>query len=222
MGIMALINLLAAVLLSLTSLQQGEQLFLENKPREALPHLEKALYENPQEEKIYLYLAIVYEQLNDTEKSIQILKRGLNVSQGHKDLFYYNLGNNHFRMQEYTVAEQMYNNALEINGALEVAYLNRANARLELESFQDARQDYIDYLRLDPDTPQRENIEKLIALLGQIIEEAERKRLEELERQKALLSEVLDTLKNASEDTRNLSAGSEDIQEEYEEIDIEN
>ena len=216
------VRLLTAAVLSLTSLQQGEQLFLENKPREALPHLEKALYENPQEEKIYLYLGIVYEQLGDSEKSIQILKRGLNVSQGYKDLFYYNLGNNHFRQQEFTVAEQMYSNALQINGALEVAFLNRANARLELEEFQDARQDYIDYLRLDPDTPQREKIEKLIALLGQLIEEMERKRLEELERQKALLNEVLDTLKNASEDTRNLSAGSEEIQEEYEEIDIEN
>ena len=218
---MTFLHLLASVLLSLTSLQQGEQLFLENKPREALPHLEKALYENPQEEKIYLYLGIVYEQIGDTEKSIQILKRGLNVSEGYKDLFYYNLGNNHFRRQEFTVAEQMYSNALQINGALEVAFLNRANSRLELEEFQDARQDYIDYLRLDPDTPQRENIEKLIALLGRAIEEAERKRLEELERQKALLNEVLDTLKNASEDTRNLSAGSEEIQKEYEEIDIE-
>jgi tetratricopeptide (TPR) repeat protein len=218
---MAFINLLAALVLSLTNLQQGEQLFLDNKPREALPHLEKALYENPQDEKIYLYLGIIYEQLNDAAKSIQILKRGLNVSQGHKDLFYYNLGNNHFRQQEYTVAEQMYSKTLEINGALEVAYLNRANARLELEQFQEARQDYIDYLRLDPDTYQRENIEKLIALLGQNLEEAERKRQEELERQTALLNEVLDSLRNASEDTRNLSAGSEEIQEEYEEIDIE-
>ena len=137
---MAFINLLAALVLSLTNLQQGEQLFLDNKPREALPHLEKALYENPQDEKIYLYLGIIYEQLNDPAKSIQILKRGLNVSKGSKDLFYYNLGNNHFRQQEYTVAEHMYSNALEINGALEVAYLNRANARLELEQFQEARQ----------------------------------------------------------------------------------
>jgi hypothetical protein len=105
---------------------------------------------------------------------------------------------------------------------MEVAYLNRANSRLELEEFQDARQDYIDYLRLDPDSPQRANIEKIIALLGQAIEEAERARQEELARQQALLNEVLDTLNNASEDTRNLSAGSEEIQEEYEEIDIDN
>ncbi len=218
---MVLLKAIAAAMLTLTSLQQGEQLFLENKPREALPYLEKALYDNLQEEKIYLYLGIVYEQLNDTDKSIQVLKRGLNVAGGYKDLLYYNLGNNHFRLEEYTVAEQMYSNALDINGGLEVAYLNRANARLELEEYQEARQDYISYLRLDPDTPQRENIEKLIALLGQFLEEQERRQQEELERQKALLDEVLNSLRNASEDTRNLSAGSEEIQEEYEEIDIE-
>ena len=219
---MSVIQLVAAALLSLSSLQQGEKLFLENRPREALPHLDEALYENPQEEKIYLYLGIVYEQYSASNNSGIMPARTFTVSQAYKDLFYYNLGNNHFRRQDFTVAEQMYSNALQINGALEVAYLNRANSRLELEQFPDARQDYIDYLRLDPDTPQRQNIEKIIALLGQAIEEAERERLAELERQKALLSEVLDTLKNASEDTRNLSAGSEEIQEEYEEIDIEN
>ena len=54
------------------------------------------------------------------------------------------------------------------------------------------------------------------------MEEAERKQQEELARQKALLDEVLNSLKNASEDTRNLSAGSEEIQEDYEEVDIDN
>ena len=66
---MAFVHLITALVLTLTSLQQGEQLFLDNKPREALPHLEKALYENPQNEKIYLYLGIVYEQIGDMEKS---------------------------------------------------------------------------------------------------------------------------------------------------------
>ena len=217
---MRILPLLAGLLLSLTSLEQGEQFFLENKPQEALPHLEKALYEAPKNEQVYLYLGIVYEQLNNPDKAIQILKRGLGVAERYKDLFYYNLGNNLFRQQEFTLAEQMYSNALEVNGQLPEAYLNRANARLEIESYPAAREDYIAYLRLDPTTPQRENIEKIIALLGGILEEQERQRQEELARQKELLNEVLNTLQNASEDTRNLSAGSEEIQEEYEEIDI--
>jgi tetratricopeptide (TPR) repeat protein len=220
MDVMRILPLLAALLLSLTSLEQGEKLFLENRPQEALPYLEKALNEAPRDERIYLYLGIVYEQLNNPEKAVQILKRGLGVADSHKDLFYFNLGNNLFRQEEFTLAEQMYTNALEANAQLPEAYLNRANARLQIEAYPSARDDYITYLRLDPATPQRSNIEKIIALLGNMLDEQERKRQEELARHKELLNEVLNTLQNASEDTRNLSAGSEQIQEEYDEIDI--
>jgi len=218
---MNLIPILAGLLLNLSALQQGEKLFLENKPQEALPLLEQALYENPDNERLYLYLGIVYEQLANTDKSIQVLRRGLAVARSVKDLLYFNLGNNLFRQKEYTMAEQMYSNAIEANRTLEDAYLNRANARLELSRYAAAREDYIEYLRLAPNNPQREPIEKLIALLADFLAEQERLKQEELARQKALLNEVLSSLQNASEDTRNLSAGSEEIQEEYEEVDIE-
>jgi tetratricopeptide (TPR) repeat protein len=212
---------LAALLLSLSALQQGEKLFLENRPQEAQPLLEQALYENPDNERLYLYLGIVYEQLGSLDKSIQVMRRGLPVAKGVRDLLYFNLGNDLFRQKEYTLAEQMYSNALQVNGTLDDAYLNRANSRLQLESYAGARADYIEYLRLAPATPQREAIEKLIALLGGMLDEAERLKQEELARQKALLNEVLNSLQNASEDTRNLSAGSEDIQEQYDEVDIQ-
>jgi tetratricopeptide (TPR) repeat protein len=212
---------LAALLLSLSALQQGEKLFLENRAQEAQPLLEQALNEDPNNERLYLYLGIVYEQLGNLDKSIQVMRRGLPVARGVKDLLYFNLGNDLFRQKEYTLAEQMYSNALEVNAGLDDAYLNRANSRLQLESYADARTDYIEYLRLAPATPQREAIEKLIALLGGMLDEQARLKQEELARQKALLNEVLNSLQNASEDTRNLSAGSEDIQEQYDEVDIE-
>ncbi len=215
MGIVPICPLFAS-----SALQEGERLFLENKPQEARPFLEEALNENPANEKIYLYLGTIYEQINDPEKAIQIMKRALNISTKYKDLLYYNLGNNFFRQEEYTLAEEMYNKAIGVNSDLADAYLNRANSRLKLQSLLPARDDYVQYLRLTPDSSQREQIEKLIALLGSIAEEAELNRLEALARQKALLNEVLNSLSNASEDTRNLSAGSEEIEEEYEEIDI--
>jgi tetratricopeptide (TPR) repeat protein len=218
---MSLIAVLAGLLLNLTALQEGEKLFLENKPQAALPLLEQALYENPDNERLYLYLGVVYEQLNNPDKSIQVLRRGLNVASSLKDLMYFNLGNNLFRQNEHTLAEQMYTNALEVNRTFEDAYLNRANARLKLASYAAARDDYIEYLRLAPNNPQREPIERLIALLGGLLDEQERLKQEELAKQKALLNEVLNSLKNASEDTRNLSAGSENIQEQYDEIDIQ-
>jgi tetratricopeptide (TPR) repeat protein len=163
----------------------------------------------------------VYEQLNNPDKSIQVLRRGLNVATSLKDTMYFNLGNNLFRQKEYTLAEQMYSNALEVNRTFEDAYLNRANARLQLASYAAAREDYIEYLRLAPNNPQREPIERLIALLAGLLDQQERLKQEELAKQKALLNEVLNSLKNASEDTRNLSAGSENIQEQYDEVDIQ-
>jgi len=217
---MSILPLLVGLLLSVTPLEQGEKLFLENKPQAALPYLEKALYEDPHNERIYNYIGIAYEQLGQWEKAIQVYRRGLNAAETIRDLLYLNLGNNHFRLDQYTLAEEMYSKALEANGQLAAGYLNRAQARLKLESYPSAREDYITYLRMDPATPQRENIEKIIALLGNMLAEQERLRQEELARQKELLNEVLNTLQNASEGTRNLSAGSEGIQEEYEEIDI--
>ncbi|GAH59279.1 unnamed protein product, partial [marine sediment metagenome] len=104
---------------------------------------------------------------------------------------------------------------------LESAYLNRANSRLKLEKMEGALADYIFYLRIAPNSPQREEIEKLIALLKGFLTTEESREQDEIQRQKDLLNQVLASLQNASEDTRNLSADSEQIEEEYDEIDIE-
>jgi Tfp pilus assembly protein PilF len=218
---MNVLPILAALLLNLTALQQGQKYFLENRPKEAQPLLEQALYEDPDDERLYLWLGIVYQQLGNPDKSIQVMRRGLAVAKGVKDLLYFNIGNELFGQKEYTMADQMYTNALEANRTLAAAYLNRANARLQLQNYAAARDDYVEYLRLDPATSQRESIEKLIALLGSALDEQARLKQEELTRQQALLNEVLNSLQNASEDTRNLSAGSENIEERYDEVDIE-
>ena len=218
---MNILPALVALLLNLSALQDGEKLFLQNRPKEAQPLLEQALYENPDDERLYLYLGIVYQQLGNADKSIQVMRRGLSVAKGVKDLLYFNIGNQLFGQKEYTMAEQMYSSALETDRTMAAAYLNRANARLELQNYPAARDDYVEYLRLDPATPQREPIERLIALLGGMLDEQARLKQEELARQQALLNEVLNSLQNASEDPRNLSAGSENIEEQYDEVDIE-
>ena len=80
--------------------------------------------------------------------------------------------------------------------------LNRANTRVHLVKYPEAITDYETYLRLKPDTWQREEIEKLIALLRQSIDE-----------QKDLLESVLNSIKNASVNTQTESAGTEDFQD---------
>ncbi len=222
-------NLLIAILLAAfplhlpaSSFQEGEKLLLDNKPREAEGRLSEALLQEPGNEKAYLYLGIVYEQLNDPQKAIQILRRGLAAAGQYRDLIYFNMGNNYFRQEEYNLAEEMYTRAAEANGRLASAWLNRANSRLRLANYPGAVDDYLRYLELEPQSSQRAQIERLIALLRGLLAEGERKREEEIQRQKALLNEVLNSLRNASEDTRNLSAGSEQIEEKYDEVDIQN
>jgi len=201
-------------------LEKGEALFIANKPQEARPLLEGALDEDPGNERIYLYLGIVYQQLGDLQRAIEVLKRGLNVAAEYKDVLYYNIGNDFFARKEYTFAEEMYTSAVSANRNLAEGYLNRANARLQLEGYEGAIADYTLYLQLKPQDPQRPKIEEVVRLLRQALDEKEKKHLDELARQKALMNDVLNSLNNAGEDAKNLSVVSIKAKDDPMDVDI--
>ena len=208
-------------------LKKGEELYLENRFQEALPVLESAVVQYPQNERVYLYLGTVYEELGMHENAIDILQRGTIVSDVYTDLMYFNMANNLFKQEKGALADEMYGRAIESNPRLSAAYLNRANNRVKLGDFAGAVDDYKVYLNLKPAAGQRESIERMIALLNEEIEaERERIRKEEEERlaeearQRALLNEVLESLKKASEETKNLGVETEGIEEVETETDI--
>ena len=210
-----------------TILQQGEELFLNNKPEEALPLLESALRQYPNNGRIYLYLGTIYEQLGQSERAVRILQRGSEVTDEDVDVMYYNIANNLFAQGKNALAIEMFSRAVESNPEMAGAYLNRANTRLKLEQHGAALEDYILYLSLRPMSPQRDAIEKVIGLLREIVEEEfakqqaqEASRKAEADRQKALLDEVLNSLKRAAEATKNIASESEDIEEVKEKSDI--
>jgi tetratricopeptide (TPR) repeat protein len=202
------------------SFEKGEELLLQNKPAEARPLLEQALAEDPTEEKTYLYLGLVNQQLGDTARAITMLRRGLAVSSAYKDLFCYNIGNALYSQGDFTFAEEMYSNALETNKKLAEAYLNRANARLKLEKYDGALSDYTLFLQLRPQDAQRPQIEEVMRLIRQMLDTQETKRKEQEARQKALMNEVLNSLTNAGEDTKNVSVESLQFKNETEDVDI--
>ncbi|MFP4483730.1 MAG: tetratricopeptide repeat protein [Spirochaetaceae bacterium] len=239
----ALIALLGVQsLLAATLFERGEKLFMENKPREAAPLLENALSQEPDNEKIYLYLGYIYEQLGEHEEAVDILQRGVEVADERVAAMYYNLANNLRALDRFDEAETMYTKAVQADSGFSKVYLNRANLQVQQEDFEEAIDDYTVYLNLEPASSQRGEIERLIALLEQKAEEKavreaeeerrrrvaeerrraeeERQRREAEERRKALLGSVLDSLGSAGEETENLSGGSEDIREEEEEVDI--
>ncbi len=202
------------------SLEKGEELLLENRPAEARPLLEQALAEDPTQEKTYLYLGLVNQQLGDTARAITMLRRGLAVSSDFRDLFCYNIGNNLFTQGDFTFAEEMYTSALEANKKLADAYLNRANARLKLEKYEGSLEDYTLFLQLRPQDVQRPQIEEIMRLIRQMLDSQDAKRKEQEARQKALMNEVLNSLTNAGEDTKNVSVESLQFKHETEDVDI--
>jgi len=230
--------------------ERGEELFMKNKPEEAVTMLEAAINEDPGNEKVYLYLGIVYEQLGDHEKAISVLEAGIEVTDSMDSQFLFNLGNNYYALGKYEEAVNTYTRALKEKPGRAEALLNRANAYMKLEKRQDALKDYKRYIVLKPLDSQKSKIEKVIAILEQRIteerqkkieeeakrlaeerskEEEEKKRLEEekrkaaeeKKRQEALLDEVLGALEQASSDTKSLSAESEDIQELEGELELD-
>jgi tetratricopeptide (TPR) repeat protein len=201
-------------------LAKGEALYAENKPRDAQPLLEQALSEDPSNEQAYLYLGIVYQQLGNPAKAIDVLKRGLAVASEHKDLFYYNMGNDYFAQRQFTFAEEMYTNALFANQDLSDGYLNRANARLQLANLDGALSDYTIFLQLDPQDVQRPRIEQVMRLIQQALDQKAQAAAAEAARQKALLDDATNSLNNAGENARNLSVESINAQTDPVDVDI--
>lgn len=208
-------------------LEQGQDLFLQNKPREAAALLENALRDDPGNDRIYLYLGICYEQLGQHDQAINVLTRGLNVPGADRSLFYYDIGNNYLAMKQYDRATEMYDKATDLNNSFAAPFLNRANAHVQSKQYDAAISDYTTYLGLKPNDPQQSSIRKMISLLkGEVVAEQQRvaqekqKQAEEEARRKAMLDSVLNSLNSASSDTKNLSGGNAQLENKSEPLDI--
>lgn len=241
--LITILILLGAALVGAQSLfERGEDLFLRNKPQQAVPLLEQALEAEPQNATIYMYLGVAYEQLGRRDKAVEILRRGVETAREERDRMFLTMGNNLRFIEQYDGAERSYGEAISTNSLYAPAYLARANLRVEMEKYEPAVEDYEIFLNLRPQSEHRPEIERMIALLREKREEevrqaaeeaeqrerqeelaqreAERRRQEEQERQEALLDSVLNSLQGASEETQNMTGGSEDVQELEEDIDI--
>ncbi len=223
---------------------RGAEAFLYDRPREAATLLERAIGEDPVNARAYLYLALSYEQLTMYERAITTLQRAQTIPGIDRSQVYFNIGNNHLHLGDAALAEGAYTKAIEVSPLSADPYLNRANVRVMQEFFPTAVEDYRAVLGLEPEHPQRVEIERMIALLtdhldqervrqeeearriedeerrrtieaAQRLADEERQRQEAEARRRALLSNVLDSLRTAADDTTNMSAGNEDI-DDYE------
>ena len=196
----------------------GEDLFMQNKPREAAPYLENAIAADPSHVMAHLYLGIAYEQTGRIDEAISVYRQILGRAGSLAATTANNLGNAYFKQGSLVEAEAMYSQAITTDSIFAPAYLGRANARIQRGSLTEAIQDYEQYLMLNPNTGQRGTIERLVSYVRTEIAEAERQRViaEELARQEAerrqrLLDEVSASLQGAAGASQGLSAGAEDV-----------
>jgi tetratricopeptide (TPR) repeat protein len=160
---------------------------MANRPREALGFLEGVLLQDPGHVRASLYLGVVYLQLGRPEDAIAIYRKILPRAGNEAARVAFNLGEVYSSLENSEYAEEFYTQALTLDSAYAPAYLNRANLRIKKGDLLEALPDYELYLTLEPRSPQRPQIEQLIALIRGEFAAAERRRIlaeEEAERQR--------------------------------------
>lgn len=157
---------------------EGVEMFCSNRPTEAIIYLQQAVLESDVAPDVYNYLGLAYYQTGQYQKSYEVFQLGTAVSGADLRRLYYNAGNSAFALGFYDKAEEMYSYALAANPSFGSALLNRANARMKEQSYENAVSDYKQYLEVEPESTQAESIRRLINMLTQEMEaqkaEAER------------------------------------------------
>lgn len=221
-------------LFSIDYFAEGERLFRENKPVEAIPLLYQASVQGGTDQRVFLYLGLSYQQTGKYADAISSFMRGTSMPGTDRKSLFFNAGNVYYLQNQFIEADMMYTRTLETDSAYAQAYLNRANTRVNLSRFKDAISDYTVYLTLDPATWQKDSIQQLVNLLSgalqeeealalrseaeKLAKEAERKAAEE--RYQQLLDAVSTSLQSV-DNASTLSAGSEDIEFYDEESELE-
>jgi Tfp pilus assembly protein PilF len=164
-----------------TDFETGAALFMENKPREALVHLENAIAGDPDNIPAYLYLGIVYEQLGQNDEAVALYRQILHRAGDLTATVATNLGNVYFKKGDTASAERYYTQALEADPGYASACLGRANVRVKAGSLKAAIDDYEFYLSLEPRSSKRADIERLVAFIHSEIAAGERGKVNQKE-----------------------------------------
>lgn len=168
----------------------GEELLRQNKSEEAIPYLQRAVQKG-ENTKAYEYLSLCYFQLGKYAEGVDVVNAAMKVVGTDKKVLALNAGNAAFVAGKYIDADSWYSVSITANPDYSAPVLNRANARVYLGKYPEAKVDYQKFLDLEPEDSRRPEIEKVMAALDQEIAQeemrkqqaiAEQKRIEEEER----------------------------------------
>lgn len=158
--------------------EKGRELFQLNKPDEAIPHFVKALDDENVNPEIWIQLGVAYYQTGDFRNSLACCTRGLSRPGTDRKVLSFNAGNSAWALGNYARAEACYTLAIEEDSGFAPAYLNKANSQLKQDHLKEALSNYKKYAELEPDSPQKNEIARLCAMLEEEIARRENEKPE--------------------------------------------
>jgi tetratricopeptide (TPR) repeat protein len=209
-----------------------------NRPVEAIPLLESAIRKEPGNDLLYNYLGTAWLAMKEFQKAEDSFRDGAKLHGPNEHLLYYNAGVALEGQNKKLIAVEMYSKAIELRSSYVPPYYGRGIIYTATQKYKEALADMVLFLKLDPSTERRAKVEQLIAILTRLLKQqeddrlalekkteeerlvAEKKKKEEEERRKKALDDVLDSLDKASEDTKNLSGGTDKLDHDDQGTDI--
>jgi tetratricopeptide (TPR) repeat protein len=183
--LMLFLSILSISLVYADAFSEGEKFFKENKPEQAIPFFEQALLMENVSPNVYNFLGLSYYQIGKYQQSLDVFVNGTTKDGTNKRILYYNAGNTAFAMGNFSLADQYFSFSYAADNNFSSALLNRANTKMKLDQLQNASDDYTQYLIIEPNSPQRPEIERMIALIsGELRVREEQKLARELEEQR--------------------------------------
>lgn len=208
--------------------KDAEEAFLRNDRETALPLLERVMREDPANLAAAQYLGLLYLQAGDHDRAIELYRKILPKAGSETARITFNLANAYLAKGAASFAIEYYTQVISLDTGFSAAWLNRANAQLKIQAWKDAVNDYRRYLEIEPQSPQADNIRKVIALLEEEFAAEERDRLAAEERERAaeterrqIMEDLAASLQEAASDTLGVSAGSESVQQYDGEFELE-
>ncbi|MBQ1198486.1 MAG: hypothetical protein IIX47_07805, partial [Spirochaetaceae bacterium] len=126
---------------------------------------------------VYNFLGLSYYQVGKYQQSLDTFIKGTTKDNTNKRILYYNAGNTAFAMGNFSLADQYFSFSYAADNNFSSALLNRANTKMKLDQLQNASDDYTQYLIIEPNSPQRPEIERMIALSAGELQLREQERI---------------------------------------------
>ena len=143
---------------------EAEKLHQQNKVKDAMEKLLKAVNLDNENPQAWCLLAGAYNELN-LEEAVGCYERTIDLNPKYY-LAYRGLGNYYLKKKDYSLAESFYTKAIDINPyRFGPIYKNRAVARFQLNNNSGAKEDLLKYLEQTPNAADRRNIEDALSQL---------------------------------------------------------